>query len=96
MEQKIIMEIGVNDLKTILRETFAEGIQSAGIRNEEPDKVLTVAEVLTEFKITKPTLYNLRKKGIIPFFNRGKNVRFSRRDVLNALKNHKAGKQRSK
>ena len=58
--------------------------------DSEKDELMTVQEVIEYLKISRQTLFRLRKEGVIPFYQVGeRGVRFKRSDIEDYLKQHK-------
>ena len=65
-----------------------EKLQSSSLSEPTRERILSTKELCKEFQITPPTVIQLRKKGIIPCFYIGANVRFVYSEVLKALKEY--------
>ncbi|MCC2545473.1 helix-turn-helix domain-containing protein [Hymenobacter sp. BT175] len=60
------------------------------------DSLLTITEACREFGISKTTLTEWKKKGIVPFIRLGRRVYFERAAILDAGRTHQRYQQTRK
>lgn len=84
--------INKNDLRTMIGEVvqekltaFANWIQTRRVETNDSE-LLTTQEAAEMLKMSRSTLYRLRKKGLIPEYGLENSVYFKKSEILNALK----------
>jgi hypothetical protein len=77
-----LIQLTLNDLKGLIREAIQEHYQSQKHTNMEG--VLTLEEARTYFDISKSTLWDWRRKGILTTISIGKKI-YIRRAEIEAL-----------
>jgi excisionase family DNA binding protein len=85
--QKMIQASVEKSVRKIIEEQSVSRIQ-----------LVTIEELTKILKVTKPTIHNWRKKGIIPAIHIGGRVLFNLEDVMKAIEqhNHQKGKRTNK
>ena len=88
MENIILSQIPISDLKDFISEAVKTGLQN--LSNSQPEKETT--ELVTRLQTAKilnvslPTLNDWTKKGIIKGYRIGSRVRYKKNEVFEALK----------
>lgn len=75
-------------LRELIRSTLLELLPTALPATEAGSDLLTMAETCREFGVSKTTLGEWRKNGIVPFVRLGRRVFFERAKVLEAGRSH--------
>lgn len=83
-EEKIIY-LSVTELKEIIKKSIDESVErnlkSVKIDSENQDEFLRVSDVAKMLKITEQTVYQLKRKGQLPYSKIGKNIIFSKKEI---------------
>lgn len=88
--------INLEDLKTTISSIIKEELKVINTPKEIGIKeYIKTCDVLKLLKITKPTLIDWRKRGIIPFYRIGSQIRFVKSEVLDCLEKINTIKYRS-
>lgn len=89
--ENIILVSG-SELKEIVRQAVQEGIDQFKSNplneiNQKPDdEYIIIDEVCKILKISKPSVFNYRKRGIITFYRIGRRVFYKKSEILSSLK----------
>ena len=91
MENKFAI-ISASELETIIENAFKRHYERPSVPatiTEPPTKndLLTALETSQLLKISLPTVWSWKQKGILPFKKVSRTVRFYRNDVLKILEN---------
>jgi predicted DNA-binding transcriptional regulator AlpA len=78
-----LIQLSLSDLKALIREAFQEHHQSQ--KNTNMEGVLTLEEARTYFDISKSTLWDWRRKGILSTINIGKKIYIRRAEIEDLL-----------
>lgn len=85
-----LIGIEVDDLKNIIQEVIDENLNSSPPdnqpQNEQPDELLNIKDAAKVLNVSVPTMFNYKRKGIIPFYRIGRRVFFKRPELINSLK----------
>ena len=73
--------VDIKEFNALIDERIKEHIKSC--KQNWNDDILTEDEACEFLKITRPTLYKLRKEGKVKYTNAGKGFRYLRSDLLN-------------
>jgi excisionase family DNA binding protein len=86
MTRLLVLADSPEAFRELLRATIAELLPVAlpTTTNPSADALLTTAEACREFGISKTTLSEWKKKGIVPFVRLGRRIYFERDKVLAA------------
>ncbi|MDP4192338.1 MAG: helix-turn-helix domain-containing protein [Bacteroidota bacterium] len=81
------------ELKELVRTAVQEGIENLKVIDDrekqtvkEDDAYIAITEVCKILKVSQPSVYNYRKKGIISFYRIGRRVFYKRSEILSSLK----------
>lgn len=86
-----ITPIRPEDFKAMVRECLRDELQAHGPSTaESPERILTTKELCEEFKISRPTTIEMRKRGELPYFLVGNRIRFVFGDVVKALRDNQS------
>ena len=83
------------ELKEIFKETFQELIQNRPTKEKNSD-LLDSLEVASIFKVSKGTINNWRKKGILKSYTIGRRRRYKQDEVYEALEQFMSNGRRLK
>lgn len=61
-------------------------IESSNQPKEEPNKLLSIDEASEYLNLAKPTIYSMVSKGTIPYMKRSKRLYFSKKDLLDYVR----------
>jgi len=85
----------LKDLKEDLSLLISQEIKSFLSENRKQEvEYLKTDDVLQMLRITKPTLIEWRKQGIIPSYRIATQVRFIKSEIIDAIKNNQTNKYR--
>ena len=72
------------EIREILREEIKELLKSKFLPNQESkeEDLLNINQACSFLGCTKTTLYNYRKKGSLPYLQRGRKIFFKKSDLL--------------
>jgi excisionase family DNA binding protein len=91
--QTVLITLNELDLQALLRNTIEEVLskttQPATDKATHSDRLLSIEEVCTLLKISKPTLHNWKREGRLPFHRMGAKVYFKEAEVMEAMKSVK-------
>ena len=88
--------VDLEDLKKVISSLLDERVSElVSSRDEDKIEYLRTADVLKILKITKPTLIEWRKQGIIPSYRLGTQVRFIKSEITDAIKSNQTNKYTS-
>ena len=89
MRNLIIIAESKESFKSILSEILSEiDFNSKITAHQEQDQLLTIEEAAQLLNVSKTTISEWKKNGIIPFIRLGKRVYFERSKLLQAGRNH--------
>ncbi|MGZ8890813.1 MAG: helix-turn-helix domain-containing protein [Nitrososphaeraceae archaeon] len=89
MQNLIILTNNPEEYKNLLKETFQELLQEKEPLEESSlEQPLTTEGACKFLNISKTTLCDWKKKGIVPYFKLGKRVYFEKAKLIEAGKNH--------
>jgi predicted DNA-binding transcriptional regulator AlpA len=97
VERNQLVVIDLTTLKNVISITIKDLLESFGslsISNQMPDpqdkeELLNMEEVLKFLKVSKVTIHNWKKKGIIKSHRIGRKLYFKRGELMNAIKHQK-------
>ncbi|MCR5889449.1 helix-turn-helix domain-containing protein [Hymenobacter sp. J193] len=75
-------------LRELIRSTLLELLPTTPPATNSVPQLMTMAETCREFGVSKTTLGEWRKNGIVPFVRLGRRVYFERARVLEAGRSH--------
>ena len=84
------------ELKDIFKETFQEIISNKQTKKSNNTDLLDSQEVASIFKVSKGTINNWRKKGILKSYSIGRRRRFKQDEVYEALEQFMSNGRRLK
>ena len=85
--------VDLEDLKKVISSLLDERVgKLVSSRDEVKIEYLRTTDVLKMLKITKPTLIEWRKRGIIPSYRLGTQVRFIKSEIIDAIKGNQTNK----
>lgn len=85
MQSNIILSgLSTDELQELIKDAILI-LSSHRPQQDEPLELLTVNEVAALLKISRVTVFDWKKKGLLPFHRIGKQVRFKKHEVLAAL-----------
>lgn len=79
--EKLINSISERVTANILKAVISEQLPT-----EAPDQLFTTDEAAEFLNLTKPTIYSKVSRGELPYMKRGKKLHFSRKELLDYLK----------
>nr|WP_321453525.1 helix-turn-helix domain-containing protein [uncultured Carboxylicivirga sp.] len=85
----MLHEEAKEELKTIIREVMQEELQKIDLKhaNKHSDQQLLSRQEASEFlRCSLTTLYHHQRNGVIPFYQVGRKILFSKDDLLMHLK----------
>lgn len=84
---KLLYEINSKEeLEEIVCKAVEDAFAKSNIRKEKKkDEILTTKELCAWLKLSRVTIWQLTKKGILPFIRVGNQKRYSKSAVLNKL-----------
>lgn len=85
MKDQIFSTISAEDLKDLIQKSLNEKIESIISNQEKTTELLTINETCEFLRISRVTLDNWRKKGIIKGTKLGSRVLFIKSDLLKIL-----------
>ncbi|UOR03724.1 helix-turn-helix domain-containing protein [Hymenobacter aerilatus] len=88
MQNLLILADSPEAFRELLRNSLAELLPTTPAATA-PDTLLTIPEVCKEFGVSKTTLTEWTKNGIVPFVRLGRRMYFERSQVLEAGRTHK-------
>ena len=88
--------VDLEDLKKVISSLLDDRVgELVSSRDEVKIEYLRTVDVLKMLKITKPTLIEWRKQGIIPSYRLGTQVRFIKSEINDAIKSNQTNKYTS-
>jgi excisionase family DNA binding protein len=88
MQNLLILADSPEAFRMLLLNILAEILPPAPPATDASSQLLTIAETCREFGVSKTTLCEWRKKGIVPFVRLGRRVYCERAKVLEAGRSH--------
>ena len=76
-----VIVVSPDELRTLIREAVAEAMQDQNGAADEPDTLLSTAQVCRRLGIGRTTLHEMRRRGRIEAVTIGRAVRFRASDV---------------
>lgn len=89
VSQNSIVVLNSNELQTLIRQTLSELLnKQSDNKNPEPtETLLKIDDVAELFKVTKLTVHNWKKQGILPFRQIGHRIFYEKKEVMESV-NH--------
>jgi excisionase family DNA binding protein len=87
--QTILITLNEGDLESIIRNAIEDTLSKVAPKPEpKPDNntLLTIPEVCTLLKVSKPTIHTWKREGRLPFHRIGAKVYFKEKEVIEAMK----------
>lgn len=91
MVKDIITTLSEEELTTLIESAIKRTLNTS--QEVSTTEIISREELCKRLKITEPTAIRWGKKGKIPFFCIGSNVRYNWQKVLDSLENQKPGKK---
>lgn len=88
MQNLVILADSPGAFRGLLRSTLLELLPSPLAPAATPDSLLSMAEACEELGVSKTTLTEWKKNGIVPFVRLGRRIYFERAKVLDAGRSH--------
>ena len=89
MEQILITVYQKEDLKNLIAESLQQVLKEKSIedkkRLEEKEEILVTEDIQRILKVSRVTIYNWKKKGILPYYRMGNRVYFKKSEVFGLL-----------
>lgn len=86
MNNNIILNgLSTGELSELIKNAIGSYYQSNRNTTDDSLELLTVNEVAALLKISRVTVFDWKKRGVLPFHRIGKQVRFKKHEVLEAL-----------
>ena len=85
MQNHIFIPMTVDQLKLIITECIKK-VQPEKVPKDKEDELIKIQEVAKLLSVSKVTIHEWKKKGIIPFHRMGRRVFFKKHEILEALK----------
>jgi len=88
VSQNSIVVLNSNELQTLIRQTLSELLnKQSDNKNPEPaETLLKIDDVAELFKVTKLTVHNWKKQGLLPFRQIGKRIFYEKNEVMESVK----------
>lgn len=77
----------IERLREVVREELSQASGTAANTGNSSEPPITTKELCKFLNITEPTAIRYRKLGKIPFFEIGSAIRYSKKEVMDALRN---------
>lgn len=86
--QLILSSVPINELTDIIRDCVREEVDKAksGEENSGKDILLKPAAAARFLKVSKVTLFNWRKAGILPYHRIASRIYFKKHELIEAMK----------
>ena len=85
MEQLILTTH--NELEALIENSVRKALNNKAENHYPPgDELLTIEQAAEFLSLTKPTIYTMVSRGMIPSMKRSKRLYFSREDLMNYIK----------
>ena len=84
MKEVNLINMQVSDLTEIIEAAFKKVFESQTGKNpksEEENKLLTTHDVIKIFNVSRVTIHNWKKSGVLPSFKMGNRVYFNEHEV---------------
>lgn len=85
--QIILTSIALDDLKSIIAESISNELQK--FKQAEPEKsekeLLKIDDVAKMLNVSKVTIWDWKKRGLIPFYRIANKIYFKRNEVIECL-----------
>ncbi|PQJ82793.1 helix-turn-helix domain-containing protein [Polaribacter glomeratus] len=92
MKQLIqVQDVSAEDFKNEISDNVTRHISEVlaefmkDLKSKQEPEFITSKEAVNILKVTLPTLYDWRKKGVISAYRIGNKIRFNRQELLNSL-----------
>jgi len=89
MKQVNLINMQVSDLTEIIEDSlkrFFEIQKEKSQISKEDEKLLTTNDVIQLFNVSRVTIHNWKKSGLLPFFKMGNRVYFNEHEVRRIIK----------
>jgi len=91
--QTVLISLSIEELKTLIADSLSTGLQT--YHSTEPEKqeepLLKIEDICSLFNVSKVTIHDWKRKGILPFYRISRKIYFKKNEVIDALT--KAGKR---
>lgn len=95
MAELLLTSLTKGELQDLVAECVASELQKSHAQNPQTHlpikQFLTVEEVISEFQISRTTLYMWRKKKILPYSRVGRLLFIARNDLISVIESTKNG-----
>lgn len=89
MQEQIFYNLQPEELRTLIKSAVTEalaGHQSSQQQQPEPEELLRVNQLAEFLHVSKVTIHNWKRKGLIPFHRLSNKVFFKKSEVISSLK----------
>ena len=92
MQEQILLSVSINDFKLLMIDVVNNCLQHTGNSTAAPSaEIISRTELCNRLSITEPTAIRWEKKGKIPCFRIGSNVRYNWHNVIESLEGKTKG-----
>lgn len=85
MNEFTFTSLSSDDLQNLVKNCLSVSLKDLNPVDSNDDELLTIDEVQKLFKVSRVTIYNWRKKGLLPFYQIQSRIYFKRRELLESL-----------
>lgn len=89
MQEQIFYNLQPEELRTLIKSAVIEaleGQQSSQPQQSEPEELLRVNQLAEFLHVSKVTIHNWKREGIIPFYRISNKIYFKKSEVISSLK----------
>ena len=92
MQNQVLLSVPINEFKLLMMDLVNDCLQhTSKDKDSPPTEIINRGELCTRLAITEPTAIRWEKKGKIPCFRIGSNVRYNWHNVINVLEGKSKG-----
>lgn len=92
MQEQIMFSVPINEFKLLIMDVVNDCLHNTSKKETTPEaEIISRGELCNRLDITEPTAIRWEKKGKIPCFRIGSNVRYNWQSVINQLEGKTKG-----
>lgn len=86
--EKVIYTLPLTEFTDLIKKCVREELNTSTVKSETNDQeLLKISDVVKMFRVSKVTIHQWRKKGLLPYHRIASRIYFKRDELVSAMKN---------